>query len=188
MSVRRTDERASAGYTIAGRRLAKGRTSSAEAKGAPLRLLFRREVFPLGSADRAEEDRARLPARLERRLRQGLSFVVDPRAADVAAGLLEADAFRLLDGGQELLGLGHHLRPDPSPARTAILNISLDPITNLSRSPANTRAHSQTAQEKQIPSPSKGRARVRGDERATPTGPLSTLPLAPPLKGDFTAV
>ena len=72
-----------------------------------LGLLVGRQSLPLGAADRTEEDRIALLANLERFGGERLSGCINRGSPDRHRGLLEFKSELLLDGPEDLGGLGH---------------------------------------------------------------------------------
>jgi hypothetical protein len=81
-------------------------------KGGALRLLIGREAFPLGTADRAEENGVGGAACLQRGLGEGVAVGVDGRASDEALGEGELEGEFLGDRGQDAEGFGHDFGTD----------------------------------------------------------------------------
>ena len=79
-------------------------------QGAALWLFCGRQVFPLRAANGAEQDRVRLLASGDRRLRQGSSLAVDGRAADVVLAGGNVHGKTLAHGFQYFHRLVHHFR------------------------------------------------------------------------------
>ena len=74
-----------------------------------------RHVVPLGAADRAEQDRVRRPAQLQRSRGERRARRVDGGAAHQPALELERGTRALADRLQDADGLGDHLLADPVP-------------------------------------------------------------------------
>ena len=81
-------------------------------KSTALGLLVRGEVFPLGAANRSEQDRIALLADAEGLCGKGLAGPVDRRAADEGGGFGQRESEFLLDDPEDLGGLGHDFGSD----------------------------------------------------------------------------
>jgi hypothetical protein len=77
-----------------------------------LGLLVRRETLPLGAADGTEENRIALLANLEGLCGKGLAGRIDRGASHGHGSLLKGETELLLDGPENLGGLGHDFGSD----------------------------------------------------------------------------
>jgi len=79
---------------------------------AALGLLVRGEIFPLGAANRTEEDRIGLLADLQRLRRKGLPGTINRRTTDQGRGLLKLKSELFLNDAEDFGGLCHDFGSD----------------------------------------------------------------------------